>query len=256
MIVGTRGSKLATTQTQTVVDDLEKIIDICKREGLKVEGTVFLSNPNELEDVISLCRENNIKVSGTVFRKKAKELKKIISLCKENDIKLSGTVFSKSAKDLEDIINVCKKYNIKLEGAVFRKKASEIEDIVKVCREYNIDINGGIFYRSGAEIRKSSEYLTDNYDSCYVKNLIVCKPLERLKEVFPYLDSLGVLPVVVKSPGILELNLSDIKEREITIKNLNMPMIDNRGMFNTLFSLNKNRYNARIEKIKAVLHIG
>jgi len=170
-------------------------------------------------------------------------------LCKENNIKLAGTVFSKSAKELEDIINVCKKYNIKLEGAVFRKKASEIEDIVKTCGRYGIEVSGSIFYRSSLEIENSSEYLLNNYGPSYIKNLIVCKPFERLKEVFPYLDSLGVLPVVVKSPGILELSLSNIKERESVIKNLNMPIIDNRGMFNTLFSLSKNRYYKRIEKL-------
>ena len=132
---------------------------------------------------------------------------------------------------------------------MFRKSAKEVEKIVKVCEKYNISLNGGIFYRSADEIEKSSEYLINNYGACYVKNLIVCKPLERIKEVFPYLDSLGVLPVVVKSPGILEIKLEEIKEREIVIKNLNMPIVDNRGMFNTLFSLSKNRYYKRIEKL-------
>ena len=60
---------------------------------------------------------------------------------------------------------------------------------------------------------------------------------------------MGVLPVVVKSLGILEIKLDEIKEREVVIKNLNMPIVDNRGMFNTLFSLSKNRYYKRIEKL-------
>lgn len=44
MIVGTRGSKLATTQTQTVVDSLEEII------GEKIETKIIKTTGDKIKD--------------------------------------------------------------------------------------------------------------------------------------------------------------------------------------------------------------
>ena len=84
--------------------------------------------------------------------------------------------------------------------------------------------------------------------------MIVVKDKNYIKEVFSYLDSLGVLPVVINSSSILTLTLDEIKERVSYIKGLNEEIVIN-NKFNPIFSLSRKNYLLRKEKINSTITI-
>ena len=76
--------------------------------------------------------------------------------------------------------------------------------------------------------------------------LIVIKDKAYLEKVFPFLDSLKVLPVVINSPSILTLTLDEIKDRVNYIKSINEELVIN-NCFNPIFSLSRKKYLLRKE---------
>ena len=57
----------------------EKIIEICKKNNIKAEGTIFKRNSEEIEKIIEICKKNNIKkAEGTIFQRNAEEITKAL----------------------------------------------------------------------------------------------------------------------------------------------------------------------------------
>ena len=229
-------------------EDIEKIIKVCKKNNIPVTGNVFKKTAEEIEKIIKVCRESNIPITGSVFQKTAEEIEKIIDVCKKNNIPITGSVFQKTAEDIEKIIDVCKKNNIPITGSVFKKTAEDIEKIIDVCKKNNIPITGSVFHKTSEDIEKSINYIKENYGQAYLTPLIINKNVEHLKNVLPYLESLGVLPYVIKSASILTLTLDEIKERKDFVESNNDTLVLQNGRFNSVFGLSKANYKKLTNK--------
>lgn len=224
------------------MDEIKRIIKVCNKNNIPITSSVFKKTSEEIERIIKVCRENNIPITGSVFHKTAEEIEKIIEVCRKNNIPITSSVFHKTAEDIEKIIKVCKKNNIPVTGNVFLKTAEEIENIIKVCRENNIPITGSVFLKATEEIEKSINYIKENYGQAYLTPLIINKNVEHLKNVLPYLESLGVLPYVVKSASILTLTLDEIKERKDFVESNNDTLVLQNGRFNSIFGVSRANY--------------
>ena len=229
-------------------EDIEKIIDVCRENNIPVTGNVFLNTAEDIEKIIKVCRENNIPITGSVFLKTSEEIEKIIKVCRENNIPITGSVFLKTSEDIEKIIKVCRENNIPITGSVFLKTSEDIEKIIKVYIENNIPVTGNVFKKPAEEIEKSIDYIKENYGQAYLTPLIINKNVEHLKNVLPYLESLGVLPYVIKSASILNLTFEEIKERKDFIESNNDTLVLQNGRFNSIFGLSRANYKKLTNK--------
>ena len=72
--------------------------------------------------------------------------------------------------------------------------------------------------------------------------------VKKIKEIFPYLNSLGVLPTVINSASILTLSLDEIKERKQVLDYLGEPMVVG-NRYNSIFGLSKKNYQKKLESL-------
>ena len=256
------------------IEEIKRIVEVCKENGIEPKGTVFLKSAEEIKEIIEVCKENGIKPTGTVFLKSAEEIKKIIEVgiepkgnvfkqsaeeikkiievCKENGIESKGNVFLKSAEEIKEIIEVCKENGIEPKGSVFLKSAEEIKKIVEVCKENGIEPKGSVFLKSAEEIKQNIMYVRNNYGIEYVTNVIVSKNYNNLTRVLPYLKENRWLDAIRKSASILSLTLEEIKERVSMIEKMSESIIitnkNGEKVFNSIFGLPRRKY---AEKVKS-----
>ena len=224
------------------MDEIKRIIKVCNKNNIPITSSVFHKTAEDIEKIIKVCKKNNIPVTGNVFLKTAEEIENIIKVCRENNIPITGSVFLKTSEEIEKIIEVCRENNISITGSVFYKTAEEVEKIIEVCKKNNIPITGSIFLKATEEIEKSINYIKENYGQAYLTPLIINKNVEHLKNVLPYLESLGVLPYVVKSASILTLTLDEIKERKDFVESNNDTLVLQNGRFNSIFGVSRANY--------------
>lgn len=182
-----------------------------------------------------------------------------IALLKDDVIDNIKYFISLGFEDTEDIferqvlIFICPKeeFRIKINNLIKQlgnNYIEEIEKIIEVCKRNNIQITGSIFLKTSEEIEKSINYIKENYGQAYLTPLIINKNVEHLKNVLPYLESLGVLPYVVKSASILTLTLDEIKERKDFVESNNDTLVLQNGRFNSVFGLSKSNYKKLTNK--------
>ena len=182
-----------------------------------------------------------------------------IALLKDDVIDNIKYFISLGFEDTEDIferqvlIFICPKeeFRVKINNLIKQlgnNYIEEIEKIIEVCKRNNIQITGSIFLKTSEEIEKSINYIKENYGQAYLTPLIINKNVEHLKNVLPYLESLGVLPYVVKSASILTLTLDEIKERKDFVESNNDTLLLQNGRFNSVFGLSKSNYKKLTNK--------
>ena len=230
------------------IDRIKQLEGLFNDKSLVISAAISKNNMDEIKKIIDVCRENNIPITGSVFKKTAEEIEKIIEVCKKNNIPITGSVFLRTSEEIEKIIDVCKKNNISITGNVFKKTAEDIEKIIDVCIENNIPITGSVFIKTSEEIEKSIDYIKENYGQAYLTPLIINKNVEHLKVVLPFLESLGVLPYVIKSASILNLTFEEIKERKDFIESNNDTLVLQNGRFNSIFGLSRANYKKLTNK--------
>ena len=240
---------LSAAVSRQSVEEIKKIIEVCRANNIEMSGSIFMKTAEEIKKIIEVCRANNIEISGSVFMKSAEEIEKIIEVCRENNIEISGNIFMKSAEEIKKIIEVCRANNTEISGNVFRQSAEEIEKIIEVCRANNIEITGSIFLKKSKDLIESVEYIKNNYGQEYLKPLIINKSVKYLMQVLPYLKQLNVLEVVINSASILTLKLEEIEERKSILDMQGIPMVDERGKFNSIFGLSRKKYSELKNKI-------
>ena len=176
-----------------------------------------------------------------------------IALLKDDVIDNIKYFISLGFEDTEDIferqvlIFICPKeeFRVKINNLIKQlgnNYIEEIEKIIEVCKRNNIQITGSIFLKIFEEIEKSINYIKENYGQAYLTPLIINKNVEHLKNVLPYLESLGVLPYVVKSASILTLTLDEIKERKDFVESNNDTLVLQNGRFNSIFGVSRANY--------------
>lgn len=229
-------------------NEFEKIVIICSKYNIQATGSVFLKTSEEIEKIIEICSKYNIPVTGSTFFNSPEELEKIIKVCSKYNVEVTGGVFLKSHSEIEKIIKVCNKYSIPITGSVFLKPSEELEKIINLCKKNNIQITGSIFLKSSEELNKSISYIKETYGKEYLTPLIISKNVEHLKIVLPYLESLEMLPYIIKSSSILNLTLEELKERKTFIVTNNDTLVLPSKEFNSIFGLSRSNYKKLTNK--------
>ena len=257
-ILNNYGISVLNRQTSILsknVDDIKKYEYKFKNimsNDVILSALISKKDMDEIEKIVLVCQKYNIAITGSVFSKKAEEIEKIVLVCKKYNLEISGSVFNKTAEEIEKIVLVCKKYNLEISGNVFLKTAEEIEKIVLVCQKYNIAITGSVFNKTAEEIEDSCIYIESKYGDVYLKALIVNKNKKHLEKVLPYLEELGVLPIVINSASILTLKLEEIIERKSVLDKLGEPMVK-KNKFNSIFGLSRKNYQKKLEELNIKL---
>ena len=158
----TKENILSAAISRKDVDEIKKIEQVCKENGIEVTGTVFKRTAAEIKEIVEVCKENGIEVAGSVFYRTAAEIKEIVKACKENGIEITGNVFKRTASEIKEIVEVCKENKIEITGSVFKRTAAEIKEIVEVCKENRIEATGSVFLRTAAEIKEIVEVCKEN----------------------------------------------------------------------------------------------
>ena len=104
----TKEIKLSAAKSGKDVDEIKKIEQVCKENGIKITGSVFKRTAVEIKEIAKECQKNGIEITGTVFLRTAAEIKEIVEVCKENGIEVTGSVFYRTAAEIKEIVEVCK----------------------------------------------------------------------------------------------------------------------------------------------------
>ena len=204
---------------------------------------------DRIKEIERLGLSKELVLSASISRLSVEDIRKDILVCRENDIEITGSVFYRSADEIKEIVTVCRENGLEITGSVFFKSADDIKEIVAVCRENGIEITGSVFSKSAKQLQESIDFLKENYDESYLSSLIVSKSAKQLREVFPYLDSLGVLENVKESASILTLTVDEIKTRKAFVESIGEDIVLDNGKFNSVFGLSKKRYAKKVETV-------
>ena len=214
---------------------------------------VLSTKPEKLEETFNYIKDNYgieyINKVTSILKVDIERIKEIEKLNLDKKIVISAACSNLKVNEISKVIKVCKENNIEITGRVFLKSAKEIEKIIKVCKENNITITGSIFLKTSEKLIESIDFIKDNYALSYLTSLIIIKDVKYLKEVFPYLEEMGVLEVVKKSASILSLSLEEIKERKEFIESINEPLVLDNGRFNSIFGMSRKRYLKKVNDI-------
>ena len=223
----------------------EKCSELTKENTLS--AAISRKDVDEIKKIKQVCKENGIEATGNVFKRTAAEIKEIVEVCKENGIEVTGSVFKRTATEIKEIVEVCQENGIEVTGNVFLRTAVEIKEIVEVCKENGIEITGSIFFKNSKQLKENIEYIKQNYGEEYLTNLIVSKNLKHLQKTLPYLQSIGVLETIKTSASILSLTLEEIKERQVFIESIGEPIVKG-NKFNSIFGMPKKSYQKNVKE--------
>ena len=242
------GIEVTGSVFRNTAEEIEKIVEVCKENGIEVTGSVFFKPAEEIKKIVEICKENGIEVTGSVFMKTAEEIEKIVEVCKKNGIEVTGNVFLKTAKEIENIVEVCEKNGIEVTGSVFKKPAEEIEKIVEVCKENGIEVTGSVFLKTAKQLKENIDYVKETFGKEYCTRMIITRGIKNLKSILPYLKEKGVLRTLITSSSILSLTLDEVKERENYVVNvLEEPLVIG-DKFNSIFGFSKKNYNKKVKE--------
>ena len=223
----------------------EKCSELTKENTLS--AAISRKDVDEIKKIKQVCKENGIEATGNVFKRTAAEIKEIVEVCNENGIEATGNVFSRTVAEIKEIVEVCKENGIEVVGNVFNRTAAEIKEIVEVCKENGIEITGSIFFKNSKQLKENIEYIKQNYGEEYLTNLIVSKNLKHLQKTLPYLQSIGVLETIKTSASILLLTFEEIKERQAFIESIGEPIVKG-NKFNSIFGMPKKSYQKKVKE--------
>ena len=231
------------------VERIQEIEEKCQE--LTKENILSAANSrkdvDEIKKIEQVCKENGIEITGSVFLRTAAEIKEIVEVCKENGMEATGNVFRRTAVEIKEIVEICKENAIEVTGSVFYRTAAEIKEIVEVCKENGIEITGSIFSKNSKQLKGNIEYIKQNYGEKYLTPLIVSKNLKHLQKTLPYLQSIGVLEIIKTSASILMLTVEEIKERQAFIESIGETIVID-GKFNRIFGMPKKRYQKNVKE--------
>lgn len=229
---------------QRTPEDIEEIIDICeeKKISLKRNLTIFHRTPDEILDIMDVCLELGLEASGVIFKRTSDEIREIYDFCSKKGIEAKGIIFQRSVEEIEDIVEICENNNISIKGNrdVFSRKPDEVTDILNLCNVNNIEASGVIFQKNPKSLKKSIDFIKENYDERFLKRLIVFTDSKHLEKVFPLLSEKKILDTVINSPSILRLNYEDIVTRMMYLEENGLDIVTG-DRYNSIFGMNDTR---------------
>ena len=185
----TKENKLSAAKSGKDVDEIKKIEQVCKENGIEITGSVFMRTAAEIKEIVEVCKENGIEITGTVFLRTAAEIKEIVEVCNENGIETTGSVFYRTAAEIKEIVEVCNEEGIEVTGSVFKRTVAEIKEIVKVCQENRIEVTGSVFFKTAAEVKEIVKVCNDN--GIEVTGSIFLRTGEEIKERQAFIENIG-----------------------------------------------------------------
>ena len=102
----TKENKLSAAKSGKDVDEIKKIEQVCKKNGIEITGSVFMRTAAEIKEIVEVCKENGIEITGSIFLKNLKQLKENIEYIKQNygEEYLTHLIVSKNLKHLQKIL--------------------------------------------------------------------------------------------------------------------------------------------------------
>ena len=104
----TRENILSAAISRKGVDEIKKIEQVCKENGIEITGSIFLRTAAEVKEIVKVCNDNGIEVTGSIFLRTGEEIKEIVKVCQENGIEITGSIFTKNSKQLKENIEYIK----------------------------------------------------------------------------------------------------------------------------------------------------
>ena len=239
---------------------LEYLVNELKINPKNIEKcpSILYLNVNEVRKNYEFLKQEKINISDVetclhVLSTDNKDLKETYYYVLENyGLMTINRITSILRCNKDRIINI-EKYglskDVTISASVSRRTIYEIEKIIRICKKYNIEITGSVFLKKSSSLQKTINFIIENYDERYLTPLIIAKEPKHLSEVMPYLDSLGVLEVIINSASILTLTKEEIEKRVEIIKLLGEDIVKN-GKFNSVFGMNKTRLNKKLNSYK------
>ena len=189
--------------TDRIIEIEKQFIEFDKKTLLQMAISRF--NIEEIKRIVEVCKENGIEPKGTVFLKSAEEIKKIVEVCKENGIEPKGTVFFKSAEEIKKIVEVCKENGIQPTGTVFLKSAEEIkQNIMYVRNNYGIEyVTNVIVSKNYNNLTRVLPYLKENrwLDAIRKSASILSLTLEEIKERVSMIEKMSESIIITNKNG-------------------------------------------------------
>ena len=235
---------------------LVKELHISARNIEKCPSIMYMAVNNIKENyeflITTKINTSNIETTLHILNTNPKNLKETYNYVLNNYgieyINRTTSILSTSIDRIKQIEELFNDKSLVISAAISRNNMDEIKKIIDVCKKNNIPITSSVFLKTSEEIEKSIDYIKENYGQAYLTPLIISKNVEYLKIVLPYLESLGVLPYVIKSASILTLTLDEIKERKDFIESNNDTMVLQNGRFNSIFGLSRANYKKLTNK--------
>lgn len=246
---------ILNTEPNILKETYYYVLDNYGKEYINRTTSILKIPVDRVIAIEKILSDKSLILSAACSWNSVDEIEKIIKICKKYNISITGSIFFRTADETVKIVEVCKENNVPITGSVFLRIADEIKEIIEVCRENNIPITGSIFYKTADELEKSIEYVKNMYGEAYLQPLIVNKNVEYLKVVLPYLDTLNVLPIVIKSASILTLTLDEIIDRKEYIEYHNGELVLPNGRFNSIFGMTRANYRKLVCKKEECLRL-
>ena len=209
---------LQAAYSRRTIEEIEKIIEVCKKNKIEITGSVFQRTAEEIEEIVNACRENGIEPTGNVFYRSAEEIEKIIEVCKKNKIEITGSVFQRTAEEIEEIVNACRENGIEPTGTVFQRTVEEIEKIIKVCQANGIELTGSVFKSTPEELEKIIKVCKTN--GIEPTGTVFSRSAEEIEKIIKVCKENGIEPtgtVFYRSAEEIEKIIKVCKENGIEL---------------------------------------
>ena len=98
-----------TTILRVPVERIQEIEEKCSEltKEIKLSAAKSGKDVDEIKKIEQVCKENGIKITGSVFNRTAVEIKEIAKECQKNGIEITGTVFLRTVAEIKEIVEVC-----------------------------------------------------------------------------------------------------------------------------------------------------
>ncbi len=197
------------------LDEIERIIDTCKKRHIPVLNGVFKTNHRNLDKIISILKQQPLVIPFTplacnrtpyevkrikeivinykvrmmpeMFLRTPYEVEKIIQLTKSS---INEKYFQYPLSKLENILSFCNSKGIKLSPSMLNRTTGEIEDIIEICKNKNVEITDSVYLRTPFELEEIINY-------CEEKNMVISggcfiKNPEQFKEAVETCEKLNI----------------------------------------------------------------
>ena len=98
--------KLQAAMSRLDIDEIEKIVEVCNKNGIEITGSVFRKTADEIEKIVEVCNKNRIEITGSIFYKTAEKLNDNITYVKEKfgSEYIVPLIISKNIKQLKEVL--------------------------------------------------------------------------------------------------------------------------------------------------------